>query len=90
MNKLDVLDLLYHEHSCSDCEQQSYCALQQTCDDWKQQSTETEIMKKLSASMGIPVAYLMKESAKEFAKEIDSFVITQARSLDERRKAKTT
>ncbi len=90
MNKLDALDLLYHEHSCSDCEQELFCPLHKLCENWKEQSTETEIMKKLSVSMGIPAAYLFHESGKELAKEIDSFVITQARSLDERRKNKAT
>jgi hypothetical protein len=78
MNNLDILDLLYYGHSCSDCDQELFCAQKTICEDWKQQTAETRLVKNLSASMGIPAAYIWGNAANEVEKKIDEFVIKKA------------
>ncbi len=87
VDKLDILDLLYYGHSCSDCEQELYCAPLNLCCEWRQQTTETELAKELSASMGVPAAYLMGGATKEFANEIDRIVTKRAYELSKQTRA---
>lgn len=78
MDRMKQLDLIFDGHGCTDCEEEIMCRMKDKsglCDEWELETPATYILKVVALRSGIPAAYLMKDTAEEFAKEIDRTVI---------------